>query len=119
MTQVQPQTQAQAQAQVKPRASRRRRPLLPPESVTTREKAPPTVMAAKLVLALLRGQCAPTGDGVASYLGVYRSTAFRLLSRLVEAGILTRRKERRDRIPPLWVYSVAMPVSETNEQGEG
>lgn len=66
-----------------------------------------TVDGARVALAIDRGWCDPTCAGVAGYLGVYRSTAYRLLSRLVQAGILTRRKEQRDRIPPLWVYAVA------------
>lgn len=90
------------------RMKTRRPPLVLPASVrASLPKEAPSVTAARLVLALLRQECPPTGEGVAEYLQVYRSTAFRLLSRLVAAGILTRRKERRDRIPPLWVYAVA------------
>ena len=66
-----------------------------------------TVDGALVAMAIDRGWCDPTCAGVAGYLGVYRSTAYRLLSRLVQAGILTRRKEQRDRIPPLWVYAVS------------
>lgn len=97
------------------RTPRPRRALQLPVKVRWQDREPPSIIGARLILALQRGECDPTCGGVAEYLRVYRSTAFRLLSRLVEAGILTRRKERRDRIPPLWVYAVADKVEPQGE----
>lgn len=77
----------------------------------------PSVLAARAVLAIEHALIDPTAEGVAAYLNVYRSTAFRLLSRLVEAGILTRRMEQRDRIPQLGVYSVQLPTRGDDEPG--
>lgn len=85
----------------------RRRRALNPLQADEQTRDVPTVMAARLVLALARGACEPTVAGAVDYLGVYRSTAFRLLSRLVEAGILTKRRARRSWVPPTWVYAVA------------
>lgn len=64
------------------------------------------------MVALMHGDTTGTTDDVARLLGVYRSTAHRLLYRLWAAGVLVRAEvERQDRVPLTWVYSIA-PRSE-------
>lgn len=77
--------------------------------VVVEKREPPTILSCRVVLALARRACDPTVAGVCEFLGagVHRSTVYRLLSRLVEAGILTRRVVRRRWVPPTAVYAVA------------